>query len=1378
MTLREFKNDWNLLNEEDKHRLKVMSIAYEPLSRVDLANLWSSTGSRTSAGLSFNNANVRPYLLKLMSDGWVLEDRTIKSRISPIYREWVMRMATIDNRFKEFVIKIQRIFPYKEWTMRPRNFEVCKRDLRIAYYQNDLVGVDEILRDIRQYYSQKWIDSDFYQEVFEPFDPKWIGTFPERIQAKIVTGLLEQALSSLTNATPYFNYLDANPQLLKEGKSDLQRHVFYYNLMRGDWNALEKMNENTSSDAARMLQSGVLNSIRGNTEMALDYFRKGAKLYKKEGGDSAKYVPSIEGLFHVLTIVKSGHKGASLEAKTYTEKVSATTYGIPFSLLQAALLHQENHDISKFLSSIKPANAFQALFLAWVHYWSQIIPSERTFITLNTFYKKAEKGDYKWLAAELGLVLQGMTEIFSAPHFTPYQPDFEGKGAILQAEIGFESYLNIIKRIEPWERSLKALAGLRIKSKRGKSKSNEATARLIWLADFERGLLQPKEQKLSKSGSWSKGRNISLKRFKEDGIESATDQDNKVRKAVKRFSGYYGATEYDIDFYAAAKELVGHPLLFLYDNPDVSVELIAKEPDLVVEEKEGQFSIRFVPDFVTGGVSIVKETPTRFILMNVTENHLDIQRVIGEKGSLEIPKEAKSQLIEAVSHVSSAVTVQSVVGGMGEDLPTVEGDTRTYVHLLPIGDGFKLEFFVKPFQTEPPYFKPGAGRDNVITEVEGEKTVAQRDLNEEKQNAEAVIEACPTLQATDSYNMEWSIDEVEKCLEILLDLEPLRESGKIILEHPKGEKLRLVGQAGFGSMSMVAKKKGNWFELDGEVKVSEDRVMDFAKMLALAESTESRFIEVSKGQFVALTEQLRQKVSALNSVLNKTKKGMQLHPLASSVLDDFSDELADFQADRAWKQNRARLDEALKIKPKVPSTFKAELRDYQQEGFRWLSQLAHWGVGACLADDMGLGKTVQSLALILSRAKEGPAMVVAPASVARNWLREAEKFTPTIRPILFGAGDRVETVADLRPFDLLITSYGLMQQESELLATTTFSTLVLDEAQAIKNRATKRSKAAMELQADFRVATTGTPIENHLGELWNLFNFLNPGLLGSLQRFNEKFAVPIERYENKDKRQQLRKLLQPFILRRRKTDVLSELPPKTEVTLTVELSAEERAFYEALRRKAVEKIESIQGFGAKRFQVLAELMRLRQACCNVKMIQPESNIASSKLELFAETVKELLANGHKALVFSQFVKHLRLIEEWVQENNISYQYLDGQTPLPKREEAINAFQAGESDLFLISLKAGGTGLNLTAADYVLHLDPWWNPAVEDQASDRAHRIGQQRPVTIYRLVTEGTIEEKIVQLHGEKRDLADSLLEGTESSAKMTGEELLGLIKG
>jgi SNF2 family DNA or RNA helicase len=437
-------------------------------------------------------------------------------------------------------------------------------------------------------------------------------------------------------------------------------------------------------------------------------------------------------------------------------------------------------------------------------------------------------------------------------------------------------------------------------------------------------------------------------------------------------------------------------------------------------------------------------------------------------------------------------------------------------------------------------------------------------------------------------------------------------------------------------------------------------------------------------------------------------------------------------------------------------------------------------VGACLADDMGLGKTVQALAAILLSAAKGPTLVVAPLSVLGNWMDECTRFAPTLVPRQFGQGDRGAFLDSLGPFDLVISSYGLLQSENEKLAAVSWQTVVLDEAQAIKNMNTKRSKAAMTLSARFRLVTTGTPVENHLSELWTLFRFLNPGLLGTWTHFREAYVLPVERDQDKEASHRLKKLIRPFILRRIKSDVLSDLPDKTEVDLDVVMSDEEAMLYEAQRQVSIAAIERAgeEGAGQKRIRVLAELTRLRQLCCHPSLILPDMPLTGSKLKVFGDLVRELLDSHHKALVFSQFVRHLTVLRTYLDGQGISYRYLDGSTPAAERRRQVDAFQNGEGDLFLISLKAGGFGLNLTAADYVIHMDPWWNPAVEDQASDRAHRIGQTRPVTVYRLIMKNTIEEKIIRLHKDKRDLAESILSGTDVSAAVSTDELLDLLKG
>ena len=803
---------------------------------------------------------------------------------------------------------------------------------------------------------------------------------------------------------------------------------------------------------------------------------------------------------------------------------------------------------------------------------------------------------------------------------------------------------------------------------------------------------------------------------------------------------------------------------------------------MIAKQVANGYHLQFSQPIKGVGFNIVKETPTRYKLLNVTPELFKIASSM-QSERLFIPDKGSDRLKEVIANLSRIVTVQSALDDDNKDVPTVEANAKICVHLLPIGDGFHVELYTKPFTSNPPYFAPGKGEATIFGENNDRQRIkTKRNLVLEKKNAAKLVENVEILRGLTPTENTWELENSEQCLSLLLALNPMLSSNDITIEWPKGEKFKISKIAGFDQFSMNIKAKNDWFEVSGKLQVDEDTVLDMQQLLALAKQTKGQFIELSSGKFLALTNEFRKRLTEIDGLLNTQKNGViQLHPLAAPALQEFTDLVKDKNFDKKYKESLERLKKAFNKKFTPPDNFKPILRGYQTEGYQWLSRLSEWGVGACLADDMGLGKTVQALAVIQNRADEGATLVVAPASVCRNWVVEIGKFTPTLKPILFGEGERADAIDNAGARDILITTYDLMTREAEKFAKKEFHTIILDEAQSIKNRATKRSETAMQLQGNFKIITTGTPLENHLGELWNLFQFINPGMLGSLERFQDEFAIPIEKNKDVAKRDQLRRLVQPFMLRRKKDDVLKELPAKTEITLTVELTPEERAFYEALRRKAIQTIsmaENTEGGGARHLRVLAEIMKLRRAACHPKLADPNADFMdSAKLRMFGEIVEELLENGHKALVFSQFVAHLGILENYLKSKNISYQYLDGQTPLPKRQQRIEAFQGGEGDIFLISLKAGGVGLNLTAADYVIHMDPWWNPAVEDQATDRVHRIGQLKPVTVYRIVAEGTIEEKIVKLHEHKRDLADSLLEGADMSARLNADDLMDLIK-
>ncbi|MHC6224873.1 DEAD/DEAH box helicase [Pseudomonas sp. X10] len=467
-----------------------------------------------------------------------------------------------------------------------------------------------------------------------------------------------------------------------------------------------------------------------------------------------------------------------------------------------------------------------------------------------------------------------------------------------------------------------------------------------------------------------------------------------------------------------------------------------------------------------------------------------------------------------------------------------------------------------------------------------------------------------------------------------------------------------------------------------------------------------------------------------------------------------------------------RLRDARELQVSPPQGLNATLRPYQQQGLNWLQSLRELGVGGILGDDMGLGKTLQTLAHLLLEKQAGrlqqPALVVMPTSLVPNWLDEAERFAPQLRVRALQGAGRNKHFASLQDYDLILTTYALLPRDLVHFTAQPWHLLVLDEAQNIKNANSKAALAVRELTANQRLCLTGTPMENNLGELWSIFHFLMPGWLGDSKRFTQDYRTPIERHGDSERMSHLASRIRPFLLRRTKEQVAHELPPKTEMVHWVELSDAQRDTYETVRVAMDKKVrDEIARNGAARSQIviLDALLKLRQVCCDLRLVKgvevKASQTDKGKLGSLLEMLEELLSEGRRVLLFSQFTSMLALIEQELQKRQVRYSLLTGETR--DRRAPVQAFQNGESSVFLISLKAGGTGLNLTAADTVIHYDPWWNPASENQATDRAYRIGQDKPVFVYKLITRGTVEEKIQKLQQEKAALAAGLLDGGQA---------------
>ncbi len=471
--------------------------------------------------------------------------------------------------------------------------------------------------------------------------------------------------------------------------------------------------------------------------------------------------------------------------------------------------------------------------------------------------------------------------------------------------------------------------------------------------------------------------------------------------------------------------------------------------------------------------------------------------------------------------------------------------------------------------------------------------------------------------------------------------------------------------------------------------------------------------------------------------------------------------------------------------PAIPSTLHAELRPYQHEGFAWLQGLRDGGFGGVLADSMGLGKTVQTLAHLLAekdrRRSSAPVLVVAPTSLLPNWAAEAQRFAPSLRTLVLHGSRRAERHAEIDDADLVVTSYALLARDAEVLTARDWSIAILDEAQNIKNASSKTAKIARTLKAEQRLCLTGTPIENHLDELWSLYAFAEPGLLGDREGFRRSFRTPIEKRDDDGRRKALAGRIAPFLRRRTKEVVAADLPPKVEILTRVEFAEEQRDLYETIRaamHARVNEAIAARGLNRSRIVVLDALLKLRQVCCHPRLLPFERSRgvrASAKLEALREMLEEMVDDGRRILLFSQFTSMLRLIEEELATLQIPYVQLTGDTD--DRATPVKRFQNGEVPLFLISLKAGGTGLNLTAADTVIHYDPWWNPAVERQATDRAHRIGQGKSIFVYKMVCEDTIEERILDLQARKGAVADALLDDAAGALALDEEELTRLFE-
>lgn len=979
------------------------------------------------------------------------------------------------------------------------------------------------------------------------------------------------------------------------------------------------------------------------------------------------------------------------------------------------------------------------------------------FLLANHLGYSTVKMDVALCMPRLALLRHEMTQCL------PFHDD---ERELLRRSFGSLPVLANIYHEAEWESVLESL----MTDIEGKENRVNEEVRLMYLRESaDSKTIQVREQTRLKNGNWGCGKRVNESRYRKGLLECMNNADRRILARLNHSGMSALQLEHVIeDMVEESRLYIGH------SAPYELVQVNRDKPYLMIENEGGCFVVksnvpvgRVKDDFV-----IVEESPTLYSVISIPNEIRGYYVKLLQLGTL--PLEAEPTLRSLLTKIGGQVELHSSLIEGGSTLPIVEGLWTAGFKLKPKNSGnWNVECFVRPLPGGRRTCRLGEGSDVIIDENEEVGRVrVKRSLVMEQTNLQLIRDFWS------SWGYELGEDDVYPP-EFILQLVQLIQAhpDTFYAEWPEGRALRVKTLArGASSWSGVLRERGHWFDIEGDVSIDEHTRISISQLLELVGKSDGKFVQIADDEFLLLSEKLQQQLKALDAIASREHGHIKISPFSAALMGDelLHGEL-ELTVDEKLSDIRQRILQSSAYSPAVPSELNATLRPYQEDGYRWIARLNSWGAGALLADDMGLGKTIQTIAFLLLKKENGPSLIVAPASVVPNWKTEMERFAPMLRVhILNYAANRRQTIDQATAGDVIVTTYGILLSVQDLITQKSWNVACLDEAHIIKNRGAKTSAAAMKIQACNRVMLTGTPVQNHLGELWSLFQFVNPGLLGTYEHFSRKFIIPIENHHDRDRQQQLDQIVHPFMLRRTKQAVLNELPDKTEIYHSVQLSREELAIYESIRIRT-EKMLRESG-NTLSVNVLAEITRLRQAACTPQLIEPKWTGDSSKVTALLELLQGVIEGGNRALVFSQFVSFFDIVRSQLDHIGIPYYYIDGSVPMRQRTEMVDAFQEGKRPLFLISLKAGGLGLNLTAANYVIHLDPWWNPAIEQQATDRAYRIGQHQAVTVYHLVSKNTIEEKIIRLHQTKRALADTLLAGTDISHRLTGEELLEMV--
>ena len=1260
-----------------------------------------------------------------------------------------------------------------------------RRDIRNAFYAQDATLLKNSLNVLNNLYSKDFANTSWFDFLLDE-PAEWRDGLPDSFLSICGWQFIPAAMLSLKPVRPLAERLYAMGDSLPP---QVICNLIDYAILCGDWSVIPRLLTCLPNGSApRVTRAACLRFITGKDEEAISRFVSALESLRRETDSHHAYFRSIGGIFLVLSELRC-NTAESLSTATMHAQLGIgeqTPYSTVYRMLEQLALSRSMPELPSESIRWEPMTPLANFFACVAHYWisGELTASQSRL--LEEIAALAAQGGYRWLAEECS-ELQDRLAARRLITGTRYHASGTGDLPFLLDCIPNENSWS-----ERYNRISRALTDLPLRGIR----------RLAWQVKLDpasHGVIsvRPIEQHAGKNGHWSRGRRFleyqkntyaelgTMADVATIGVE-LTSQDKFACDTLRNVEAFLQQTPSpSTDDVRAAwarvlLALAGHPHLFLESSDNRAVSIVSATPRVHVSGNASALRYTLQPSVPPQGTCLPRfENGDVIAVYEFSPTLCKLGELLGE--DFQIPASA-AENAAFLNRLAQHFMLISEVPLPLPEVPVVPTSTIPTLRLIPQDRGLRVELMVRPFPTNNDFYLPGTGPVELVCRRQNRLVRMVRDPAAEVQAAQELVAECVRLDSASSDEpWKWFL-EGASCYELSLRLHSLLDRCRV--QWPEEQRYLCRRTLSLGNVSLRTQSYQSWFAIDGEARLEDSEGTIQLGELIQAANDKKHFVELSDGQVVALSESLRKRLEDLGRSGELTPVGdggeMRLQvcrflvPFIARELDGFAIK-GNAPEYLRWVQE---FDSAMQLKPQPPKQLHAILRPYQQEGFIWLSRLDHAHAGACLADDMGLGKTLQAISLMLACAKEGPCLVVAPTSVCANWLSELQRFAPSLKCSAFGTGNRMQAFKQLKAGQVLVTSYGLLQSENASFRKVHWRVAVLDEAQAIKNSHAKRSRAALEINADFRIVTTGTPVENNLSELWSIFNFILPGLLGSKENFQRRFAAPIEHDENQEAASHLRNIVSPFLLRRRKDQVLSELPPKEDIDYIVELSPEEHDFYNKLRLSILNDLENHkENDGQRHIRVLAGITKLRLAVDHPSLVSGGEYLPGSKLEAFMTLLRQVLANGHKVLVFSQFVKFLSIVSHTLDTNGIAYEYLDGGQSTRERTAAVKNFQEGNVPVFLISLKAGGLGLNLTQADYVIHLDSWWNPAVENQASDRAHRLGQDKKVTIYHLQTAHTIEDKIKALHQRKRDLADQLLSESDTIKTKSLEELLKLLR-